>query len=192
MCCCLAGTSHSVTGSCLAFFMRRSRAGGAEPQWERWLLQPQEGTPAWLLLLHFFFFFSSFLNPTLFCKSVCGLPSPTHPPPSFSSSLPIPVFCLHIFFIAISSLNLFFKFSLLFIITFFFKFFSLCVLPSSFFYLPSYITTWLCCQNPKTNLLWFTVLKSPFSSVSASMHQTEKETCLRQEHQSVCVCVCVI
>lgn len=30
--CSLAGTSHRVTGSCLAFWMKRSRAGGA--QWE--------------------------------------------------------------------------------------------------------------------------------------------------------------
>lgn len=101
VCCSLAGTSHSVTGSCLAFFMRRSRAGGAEPQWERWLLQPQEGTPAWLFPSHFFFSLppSIQLSPVnLFVVYPLHLLTITFSPSLFST-LPIMSFLCTFFFL---------------------------------------------------------------------------------------------
>lgn len=79
---CLAETSHRVTGSCLAFWMKRSRAGRVREGQSHSgildsLLQPQGATPAWLLLFFPFsfsplssFFFSIPFLPTLSCKSL--------------------------------------------------------------------------------------------------------------------------
>lgn len=78
-----------VSGSCLTFWMKKSRAGGVRKGWGRGKatvgilarpLRPQGGTPAWLPLFALFFFLSVYL-----CFSR----------PAFLWSLP---FCLLFFF----------------------------------------------------------------------------------------------
>ncbi len=69
---------------------------------------------------------------------------------------------------------------------------SLCAFLLSFFLnLPLSITGLVFCQDSKTNLLWFTVLKALFPPVSVSMHQSDKEVCLGQGQEGVYVNVCL-
>lgn len=73
MFCCLAGTSHRVAGSCLAFWVKRSRAGGVREghSGNRSLSSPTAGRDASLTLALFFPPPpSSFLLPTHSCKSL--------------------------------------------------------------------------------------------------------------------------
>lgn len=72
MFCCLAGTSHRVAGSCLAFWVKRSRAGGVREghSGNRSLSSPTAGRDASLTLALFFPPLSSFLLPTHSCKSL--------------------------------------------------------------------------------------------------------------------------
>lgn len=78
--CCLAKTSHRVTGSCLAFWMKRSRAGrvreGQSHSGNPGLSSPTAGRDASLTPSLALFFFPSVLLfsipflPTLSCKSL--------------------------------------------------------------------------------------------------------------------------
>lgn len=148
---------------------------------------------------------SSFFFIFLFCKSLLVV-NPLLPllalTPSFSSFLPIFVSLLHfyvLFFIVVSPLNL----SLSSIKSHncshshYFSLFlhwplSLAVCLLSFFLnRPLFITSLVFCQDSKTNLLWFTVLKALFPPVSVFMHQSDKEVCLGQGQESVHVGVVV-